>query len=391
MTRGQVAGKVTAHAAVDPATWAVETTMYRALAVLRFVVLVNTVVVNVLKWDGLERPMLALLAMAGLAGWTGFATWAYEQPRRRRTPLLLADMLVAVVALLLTPLVQGEQQLQTLAATLPSFYVMAVVLAWGVHWHWVGGLVAASVISLIDMSVRADINSRNIGNIFLLMIGGPVVGYCTGLLKQMAVARDRAERQAAAAAERARLARAVHDGVLQVLSLVQRRGTELGGESAELGRLAGEQEVALRALVQQTDASLYDDEQSLTVNLATSLALLQSASVTVSVPGSHVPWDAVAAEEIVAVVRACLDNVARHVGSDAPAWVLVEDIGASVVVTVRDDGPGIPAGRLEAAAAEGRLGVRESIRGRVSGLGGTASLETSPGQGAEWELTFPQA
>src|SRR5680860_727229 len=232
MTRGQVAGKVTAHAAVDPATWAVETTMYRALAVLRFVVLVNTVVVNVLKWDGLERPMLALLAMAGLAGWTGFATWAYEQPRRRRTPLLLADMLVAVVALLLTPLVQGEQQLQTLAATLPSFYVMAVVLAWGVHWHWVGGLIAASVISIVDMSVRADINSRNIGNIFLLMIGGPVVGYCTGLLKQMAVARDRAERQAAAAAERARLARAVHDGVLQVLSLVQRRGTELGGESA---------------------------------------------------------------------------------------------------------------------------------------------------------------
>ena len=56
-------------------------------------------------------------------------------------------------------------------------------------------------------------------------------------------------------AERARLARAVHDGVLQVLTLVQRRGTELGGEAAELGRLAGEQEAALRALVQGNAAT----------------------------------------------------------------------------------------------------------------------------------------
>ena len=58
----------------------------------------------------------------------------------------------------------------------------------------------------------------------------------------MAAERDRAERAAAAAAERARLARVVHDGVLQVLALVQRRGAELGGDAAELGRLAGEQE-----------------------------------------------------------------------------------------------------------------------------------------------------
>ena len=90
------------------------------------------------------------------------------------------------------------------------------------------------------------------------------------------------------------------------------------------------------------------------------------------------------------VVRACLSNVTRHVGPSAPAWVLLEDIGPSVIVTVRDSGPGIPAGRLEKAALEGRLGVSESIRGRVSDLGGTSSLVTAPGQGTEWELTFPK-
>ncbi len=51
-----------------------------------------------------------------------------------------------------------------------------------------------------------------------------------GSLQQMATQRDLAERAAAAAEERARLARVVHDGVLQVLALVQRRGHELGGD-----------------------------------------------------------------------------------------------------------------------------------------------------------------
>ena len=72
------------------------------------------------------------------------------------------------------------------------------------------------------------------------------------------------------------------------------------------------------------------------------------------------------------MVGACLDNVARHVGADAPAWVLLEDLGDRVVVTVRDEGPGIPDGRLEEAEAQGRLGVSESIRGRIADLGGTA-------------------
>jgi len=382
------------RAAVDPAAWAVETTMYRALAVLRFVVLVNTVVVNLLKWEALARPVLAGAAIAALAGWTAFATWAYDEPRRRRSPLLVTDLLVAVGALLLTPVVQSPTQLEALDATLPSFYVMAVVLAWGIHWHWVGGLAAASVVSAADLAVRADVNSRNVGNIFLLMIGGPLLGYTTGLLKQMAVARDRAEREAAAAAERARLARIVHDGVLQVLSLVQRRGAELGGEAAELGRLAGEQEVALRSLVQRNDASLRTAEAPGTpdgpLDLAAALGSLQSPTVTVSLPGTALPWDRARGEEVVAVVRACLDNVRVHVGERAPAWVLVEDLGGSVTITVRDDGPGIPDGRLAEAEREGRLGVRQSICGRVADLGGTAEIHTGPGAGTEWEIAVPR-
>ena len=49
--------------------------------------------------------------------------------------------------------------------------------------------------------------------------------------------------------ERDRLSRQVHDGAIQVLALVSRRGREIGGETAELAELAGEQERALRRLV----------------------------------------------------------------------------------------------------------------------------------------------
>lgn len=95
------------------------------------------------------------------------------------------------------------------------------------------------------------------------------------------------------------------------------------------------------------------------------------------------------AEELAAAVGAALDNVARHAGGRA--WVLIEDEGETVTVSVRDEGPGIPAGRLAEAAAQGRLGVAQSIRGRVADLGGEARILSAPGAGTEIELTVPRS
>jgi signal transduction histidine kinase len=108
----------------------------------------------------------------------------------------------------------------------------------------------------------------------------------------------------------------------------------------------------------------------------------------VATPGTAIVLPAAQVQEMVAVARACLDNVAAHVGVDAPAWVLLEQVGDRVLLSVRDEGLGIPQGRLEEAAAEGRMGVRESILGRVRELGGHARLDTG-GFGTEWEFSFP--
>jgi signal transduction histidine kinase len=116
-------------------------------------------------------------------------------------------------------------------------------------------------------------------------------------------------------------------------------------------------------------------------------ALERRPGVSVAAPSHGVLLDRATAEEIVAVVSACLDNVVAHVGPDAPAWVLLEATRDKVVVSVRDEGPGIPDGRLERAQRDGRLGVSSSIRGRVAELGGTAEVSTGS-LGTEWELTF---
>jgi signal transduction histidine kinase len=195
-------------------------------------------------------------------------------------------------------------------------------------------------------------------------------------------------RSEAATAERERLARSIHDGVLQVLARVQRRGAELGGEAAELARLAGEQEVALRALVA---AARPDSTPDGAVDLRAHLQIMTTPRIAVSVPATRVMLPAGTAAELAAVVREALSNVARHAGADTHAWVLLEDLGDDVVVSVRDDGPGIPAGRLAQAKAEGRMGVAMSIHGRLVELGGAADLRTGRGDGTEWEFRVPRA
>lgn len=319
-----------------------------------------------------------------MVGWTGFALWAYDAARRRTRLLLVLDLVVALAAMLVTPWVKGAD----FNATVPGFWVAGALLAWALHWGVWGGLAASTALSVADFAIRDSFDQGNYGNLFLVMIAGPIVGYLAQSLQRMAVERDAAERAAAAAEERARLARAVHDGVLQVLALVQRQGAAAGGELAELGRLAGQQERSLRSLIRQQDTVA--TSRGGAADLAGALERLATshgAHVELVTPGTPVLLDGPVVDELVAVVSACLDNVRAHGGGTA--WVLLEDTPDRVSVSVRDDGPGIPDGRLAEAEAEGRLGVVSSIRGRVSELGGTATLD-SGAWGTEWEVSVPR-
>jgi signal transduction histidine kinase len=355
--------------------------MYRWLAVLRLVLVANAVGLNIYR-GGFDHPVGGALLVAALVVWTCLISWVYHAFRRRTTFWLLADLAVALASVALTTVVKSSG----FHATVPGFWIMGAVFAWAIHWRMYGGVIAAALLSLTDFLTRGYLTETVYGNYFLLVIGGAIVGLMVDSLLRSAARTAAAERAAATAVERTKLARAVHDGVLQVLSLVQRSAPELGPKGTELARLVGEQEQALRSLIREQDAV---DARPGVVDLVGVLSALERRpGVSVATPSSGVLVDRERADQIVAAVSACLDNVAAHVGPGAPAWVLLEATPEALHVSVRDEGPGIPEGRLDAAEREGRLGVASSIRGRVAELGGEAALSTGS-YGTEWELTFP--
>ncbi len=362
--------------------------LWRGLLVYRVLTLVSGIAIVVYSLADYASPAGAIAVLVIMVGWTAVTGFAYlggwpDGPRGR---VALSDLVVSAAVIGSTVLVQTPAQLAADVSVMGSIWTSGAVLACALAHGIRGGVAAAVVISgvLVAVSVRLQ---TELGDIQLLLLVALSIGFASTVLRRQADRLRTAIGSEAAMAERERLARAVHDGVLQVLGYVHRRGQQLGGEAAGLGALAGEQEVALRTLLTTGPAPVDVHGRR---DLVDALRLLGSGRVSVSAPAHPLPMSARAVEELVAVVGAALANVVLHVGPDAPAWVLVEDMGREVEIGVRDEGPGIPAGRLVAAESEGRLGVARSMRGRVHDLRGTLACDTGPGRGTEWTIRVPR-
>ncbi|NJP32280.1 MacS family sensor histidine kinase [Micromonospora thermarum] len=362
-----------------------EVPLWRAIAVFRVASLAYVCVVALRHADRYAHPLAAAAVVLVMAAWTVVTALGYARPSRRGWPLLLADLGVVLGVVLATPWVVGRAALAAGVPTLGVAWLAGPVLAWAVSGGRRRGTVAALVLGAADLATRERIGESSLTGVILLLLAGVVVGHVARLAVTAEERLQRAVELEAATRERERLARDIHDSVLQVLALVQRRGAHLDGEAAELARLAGEQEAALRALIAGAAAPPADDGPA---DLRALLGRYASPSVSLSAPAGPVPLPAPVARELAAATAAALDNVARHAGGRA--WVLVEDEEDTVTVSVRDDGPGFADGRLAEAAAQGRLGVARSIRGRIEELGGTVRITSTPGTGTEVELTVPR-
>ena len=319
--------------------------------------------------------------------WTVVAVTVAIQDRFARPGWVAADVAVAAALTAATVLVQSAADRHGSLPTLTTAWAVAAAIGAGIWGGWQTALAASAVQGAVTIYVHDGWDGNTLFNIFLIVLAATVAAYVSRLALHAEAELAAATALRAATAERERLARNIHDGVLQVLALVQRRGREAGGEAAELARLAGAQEAALRALVTSGPGATDDDAAGADgrVDLIARLAALRAHDVTVSVPAGPILLPAAVAHELVAATVAALDNVARHAGT--PAWVLCEDLGEQVAVTVRDDGPGIATGRLDEARAQGRIGVAGSITGRMDAIGGRAQIVSAPGLGTEVELT----
>ncbi|GAB3438080.1 MacS family sensor histidine kinase [Actinophytocola sediminis] len=362
--------------------------LWRAAVLLRVLTLLFAGGVALNYLDGYSRPWLALVGIGLMTVWTAVTSIRYLRPHDRLLGFTVVDLAVCCALMTLSLLVLTPDQLRVGdVPLLPTVWVTGVVAAGAVCGGPTVGAVFGGVVAAFNYGVRGYFDTDLTRDLFLLVGVGFVLGLAASSSRQSATRLARALRAEAATAERERLARSIHDGVLQVLARVRRRGAELGGEAEELARLAGEQEIALRTLVSTAPEPTDEDDN---VDLAARLRLLATDRISVSVPATSVRLPAGQARELESVVGEALANVARHAGEGARAWVLLEDLGAEIVVSVRDDGVGIAPGRLDEAKREGRMGVALSMRGRVAELGGSITVETGPGAGVEWELRVPR-
>ncbi|MEW2619575.1 DUF5931 domain-containing protein [Streptomyces sp. NPDC048106] len=379
----------------------VELPLWRALAGYRVLTMLYAVGLCVTSYENFTRPWIAVGYDAVLAVWT-LATLPRVRGAASCTRWFLAtDLAIALAGVLLTGFADSHQRIAG-GPTLPTIWTGGAVLAFAVKGGWRWAAVASTAVAAANLVERGQPARDTVHSLILVWVASIGIGYVVEVARASERTLARALEIEAATRERERLARDIHDSVLQVLAMVKRRGTALGGEAAELGRLAGEQEVALRTLVSRGlppvprgagDTAVRvtgEPEEQGPVDLRTLLAPYARDRVSLAEPGAPVPLPPAAARELAAAVGAALDNVRRHAGEGARAWILVEDEPADVLVTVRDDGPGIPEGRLAEAEGEGRLGVAQSIRGRLRDLGGSAELVSVPGQGTEVELKVPK-
>ena len=325
----------------------------------------------------LVRLIFTLLALAAGAGVLLYlALWAYGRSKRVWWVVVLT---IVAGSLFLHALGLSDRAVAGIA-------LVAVGLA--LAWREGGGFRADAPISYGGLAVAA------VGAVLLLHGGNPSAtvlapGAVAGALLliagpwlwRLALERDAERAARIRSEERAEVAARVHDSVLQTLALVQRHAQE----PRRVAAIARRQERELRGWL-YGDRPLGDESASLLAALSTAAAdveELYGVRIELASAGDCPVDEAVGA--VVLAAREAMANAAKFAGTDeVDVYVEVTDDAAAVFV--RDRGVGFD----RAAVPKGRLGLTESIEGRMERAGGRATVTTAPGAGTEVELRLPR-
>jgi signal transduction histidine kinase len=185
------------------------------------------------------------------------------------------------------------------------------------------------------------------------------------------------------AQERAEIAAHVHDSVLHTLTLIQRNADD----AKEVLRLARAQERELRLWLYRPEAVSEAAPDTLAERIRSVVAEvedLHGVQIELVCVGDC-PMDERISSQMQAA-REAMVNAAKY-GGGGPVQVYAEVEGRTVSVFVRDHGPGFD----PESVPEDRMGVRESIIGRMRRNGGTARVRPAPDGGTEVELEMERA
>jgi signal transduction histidine kinase len=268
-------------------------------------------------------------------------------------------------------------------------------------------------------SVPLLVRGRSVGVLNVFFTPGQLVGlanmdFLTTMAEQAAMAIDYAsllerERHTVRRAERQRLARDLHDSVVQqvfsigmqtqALKVLAERGTEMRAKSvaavaAELEELTQSALKDLRSLVSQLHPPVVTDKGLVSAlrALADNTRRRTDINVELHFSPSVAELDGDLAEDVYFVVAEAVHNAVKHSGAELIGIELAYDPATSsaLQVAVRDDGCG------HTAATATRQGQQSggyglvSMRQRTDAWGGTLTVDAGPaGTGTVVRASIP--
>lgn len=312
--------------------------------------------------------VLGGVALLAVAGALAFDRWGDQEMQPWVIP---AVVFVAGLALVWSPLDgafgQDARRLNVAGIFRRDAWIRLVVglvlgigaLWWFAMWRYTESVVTRAVVT--PLVVAAGV----------AMLIAP---WWMRLIRQVSIERDERIREH----ERAEIAAHLHDSVLQTLTLIRARSHD----PEAVARLARAQERDLRAYLYQHRPNV---DESVEAAMMHAVAEAEDAHAVVieavcvgDAPVDHTLHAAVQA------AREAVANAARH--GREPISVYAEVTATEYQVYVRDGGPGFDVG----AVPEDRLGIRQSIVGRVVRHGGSAEVRSAPGERTEVTIVMPR-
>ena len=239
----------------------------------------------------------------------------------------------------------------------------------------IGGILAFGALS--DFSTTSLLVSL----VFGLAIVAGITLVAAPSVVQMARSLDTERMDRIRLDERARISAHLHDSVLQTLTLIQNNADD----PAQTSQLARNQERELRnwlygSTPEPGGIQLGTELERAAVEVEEAHGV-QINVVAVGDTGASVEGDM---GRLIAATREAMTNAAIHSGQTT-IDVFVERTADAIEIFVRDTGHGFDIDEV----ANDRRGVAESIVGRMTRAGGSATIFSTPGEGTEVELRLP--
>ena len=210
-------------------------------------------------------------------------------------------------------------------------------------------------------------------------------------------------RTRAAAVERGRVARELHDGVVQSLHAIAFRlyalrtssmvdSPDCAQELTDIQELVQNETTSLRALIHQLKPVDFDPRHLVDFLAGTIERYRYETGIEAKFvcDVGEVTLRPQACREVAGIVQEALANVLKHSGAENVLVRLGAENGMWNLV-IEDDGRGFAfSGRLSQSELEKIRAGPLVIKERVRSLGGELSIESKPGQGSRLVISFPQ-